>query len=536
MKHGTGPLLGLLALLLLGCAGGPGRTPSEPLPDANDIYDVTVDEISVDAVRVSFRYAYTGDQGADDVYVGVMSVMGADDSQLSRVQWPGHAAAAPGTGACTEIVQGDGTSLDGVAIRIVMYVSSKSGFREMLKKDFPFAKAWSSYPETAPEPLNALLLRNGECLDPTTGLDYLIVTRPLFEPVLAPFVEWKTSQGFRVGLVTVDWLADAFPGRHLAEKMKNGLHRIRETAGLPTMYVLLVGDTEIAPGTSEVDAVVSSYDLSQPWNVPTGFYRRIETDPPRSVLPSDAYFTEEKDWDPANTGVNPVANQASGAGAFEATLFLGRWPARRPGDVSVMFEKTRRLAPASRILFAEDAELADYSQADRCVAEPFAYPFGCYVGFHAARMNLFGPKAPWLVTDYRAVDRGRGDQATAYAAFVSAYDGIIDEVFHGTEHFIGMPGWDGLMLHDYPLLVSNSCSVSTFYQGSADSASEMLMKATHGPALFLEPPNQYLFLKGIREGRPAGEAFWRGGATYVYWPNPITFLGDPSLVVMRGPG
>jgi hypothetical protein len=25
----------------------------------------------------------------------------------------------------------------------------------------------------------------------------------------------------------------------------------------------------------------------------------------------------------------------------------------------------------------------------------------------------------------------------------------------------------------------------------------------HGPALFVEPPNQYLFLKGIRDGQPA---------------------------------
>jgi hypothetical protein len=83
------------------------------------------------------------------------------------------------------------------------------------------------------------------CLGST--IDYLIVTRPLFIEALTPFINWKSDQGYRVGVVTVEWLAGAYSGRHLAEQMKTGMHDLRQkAAGGGTLYVLLVGDTQVA--------------------------------------------------------------------------------------------------------------------------------------------------------------------------------------------------------------------------------------------------------------------------------------------------
>src|SRR5437762_2222796 len=69
-------------------------------------------------------------------------------------------------------------------------------------------------------PLDAVCF-NQQC--PKSSFNYLIVTRPAFLGSLNNFVTWKTSNGFRVGIVTVEWLNTTFIGRHMAERMKTGM-------------------------------------------------------------------------------------------------------------------------------------------------------------------------------------------------------------------------------------------------------------------------------------------------------------------------
>jgi hypothetical protein len=86
--------------------------------------------------------------------------------------------------------------------------------------------------------------------------------------------------------------------------MKAGMQDLHRRTHL--RYVLLVGDTVVYPSDNwaySASALLNSYDLSDPFNVPTGFYRRVNTDPPGEVLASDAYFVEDRDWDVDNTGL-----------------------------------------------------------------------------------------------------------------------------------------------------------------------------------------------------------------------------------------
>jgi hypothetical protein len=195
-----------------------------------------------------------------------------------------------------------------------------------------------------------LVCRDETCLQEGMVMDYLVVTRPLFEAALIPFINWKTEQGFHVGLATVDWLDSAYLRRHLAEKMKAGMHDMRKRTGV--VYVLLVGDTAIPTEDFRVEAVLYSYKLTTKYNVPTGFYRKTNDDLPGEVLPSDAYFVEDRDWDPENTGLNPRPDDMeSGEGTLQADLYLGRWSVRKPVDIAPIFEKTKQAGIAAQIFF-----------------------------------------------------------------------------------------------------------------------------------------------------------------------------------------
>jgi hypothetical protein len=83
----------------------------------------------------------------------------------------------------------------------------------------------------------------------------------------------------------------------------------------------------------------------------------------------------------------------------------------------------------------------------------------------------------------------------------------------------------------FPLLEIESCSVFSFYARSGDSFAEELRKSPSGPAVLTISPAPVPYWDVLRNGETLGKALWRSGATYVYWPNPMGLLGDPSLVL-----
>lgn len=403
----------------------------------------------------------------------------------------------------------------------------------------PTPIAPSPYPsrQAAPSPTPAsLVCRNESCQEPGFMFDYLIVTRPLFEDALTPFIAWKTSKGYRVGLITVEWIDASFPGRHLAERIKTGLHTLRRQDGV--VYVLLVGDTTISEKRFDIELVMESYTLRLPWNVPTGFYRRIALDPPGEVLPSDSYFVEDRDWDPQNTGLNPVPDQKVGEGTLDATLFIGRWPVRLPQDLAPIIAKTIAAAPVSNILFTSDNSL-DADGQRSCPVYPPApnNRFFCYLDtFATARTLFYEGNAPWLQTDTLFIDTAKPGAVQGLLEKLNTANGVVFASYHG-----GLDCWLLAADHCYraneikfsnifPLLEIESCNVFSFYARSGDSFAEQLLKSPTGPAVLTISPASVPFLEVLRNGETIGKALWRSGATYVYWPNPMELLGDPSLV------
>ncbi len=377
----------------------------------------------------------------------------------------------------------------------------------------------------------------------SVAFDYLLVTRPIFVESLREFVEWKTSLGFRVGLVTVEWLDQTFEGRHMAERMKTGMHFLRQQSGV--RYVLLVGDTSIANFDFSISATLESYSLDEPWNVPTGYYRRLASDPVNEILPSDVYFVEDRDWDANGVGATPITNDENGGGSLDATLFVGRWALRSPEEIEPIVAKTMSVTRTDRVLFTVDQSLLPLEPAcpdewpplDNPEAPPPPFKeFFCYLDTMIKARSVFDASA-WLTSTYQPTEiNDEAESATARSMLLDS-EGAVVISYHG--------GHDCMMLDSrgcesatnwpfknvFTLLEAESCIIATFYFADSDSLGEILLKRGTGPALVTQAPNPYLFLVRLRKGESVGEALWRSAEAYLYWPNPIMLLGDPSLPV-----
>ncbi|MFZ5859050.1 MAG: C25 family cysteine peptidase [Chloroflexota bacterium] len=388
------------------------------------------------------------------------------------------------------------------------------------------------------------MCENEACLANGLQLEYLIVTRPMFIETLKPFMDWKSGHGFRVGLVTVEWLDANYTGRHLAEKMKTGMQDLHKKTGL--RYVLLVGDTVVNAGDNwayTASNLLNSYDLSNPFNVPTGFYRRVNTDPPMEVLASDAYFVEDRDWDPDNTGLNPRPdNMESSEGTLQAALYLGRWPVRTADEIGIIFEKTKAVTPASSVFFTADNTLVQENQTPCIGWPPGEYgKMGCYQDVMVTGFKqFFGSKAPWLDSKTLFVDINENSQATALMEEIRANTGVMYLSYHGNLDCLGVQGGDCTPASNFtfesnfPLLDIQACLVANFTYPSR-SFMELVLLSPTGPAVVSQSPNPVLFFRDLRDGKTVGEAFWSEGSVWVYWPNPILLLGDPSLQVLVTP-
>jgi hypothetical protein len=356
-----------------------------------------------------------------------------------------------------------------------------------------------------------------------------------------PFIEWKTKKGFYVGLVTVEWLNATYPGRHLAEKMKIGFHALRRHPD--SFYILLVGDTEIGPELVPVDDVLDSYTLLEDYNVPTGYYRRVNSDPDKVVKPSDAYFVEERDWDPGGTTLNPRPdNMETGDGKLNADVYLGRWPVRYPSEVTNLTVKTMAVTISNHIFFSSDRALSD-GVTTICPSwpPPPNYEFHCYIDpMVTARHRFFELHAPHIITESMFVDLDDPAESSRFLRRFLTNQDVMVINYHG--HYACLmiqsdcvAGSRIRFKYVFPLLEGESCLIGTFYYDGGASVSESILLSKTGPAIFTQSPNPTLFLRDLRDGKSVGEAFWGTASTYLYWPNPIIFLGDPSLVVFSGP-
>ena len=83
------------------------------------------------------------------------------------------------------------------------------------------------------------------------GTNYTIITSDAFLPVLSDFIDWKTSLGFKVQVVTVNDILSTYAGRDNPEKIRSFI-KAAYTEN-ETEYFLLIGDCDIVPVREVVD-------------------------------------------------------------------------------------------------------------------------------------------------------------------------------------------------------------------------------------------------------------------------------------------
>ncbi|MEO0071821.1 MAG: C25 family cysteine peptidase [candidate division WOR-3 bacterium] len=98
-----------------------------------------------------------------------------------------------------------------------------------------------------------------------TECNYLIITVDSYLSAFEPLVRWRTKQGYRGEITTINTIALSYPGRDIQEKMRNAIKDYYQNRGL--IFVVLGGDSQLVePRIARV--VASSYT----GNIPCDLY------------------------------------------------------------------------------------------------------------------------------------------------------------------------------------------------------------------------------------------------------------------------
>lgn len=398
------------------------------------------------------------------------------------------------------------------------------------------------------KPSRNLICFDSECLYTDEVFDFLIVTRPMFVNALSAFIDWKVENGFNVGLLTVDFIAGNFNGENTALKIRNAMHSLRRTNNIS--YVLLVGDTYIAPGENvgfvTEETILDSYSLNLPWNVPMMYYDRTGTEN-TDVIPSDLPYTNTVDW------LNPpIVNSHSHELNFIADLYVGRWPIRTADEVEQITKKTRDVGIIEKLILIYDNSFGDLtSMPPLCEEWPppsSGREFFCYnAPYSVIRKKLFDKRIDYDLISVNVSDPVEAANARRVILSTKPNIALIEE-FHGGRHVLRTGSTEELkiMIDDieefegiFPMFDAKSCLIGSHYMdlslywqsvfNTTDCIAEVMLKSSKGPAFFVQIPNEYYFYRSLLEGKSIGESYYSGTDVYIYGPNPFYLFGDPSL-------
>ncbi|MEK9152168.1 MAG: C25 family cysteine peptidase, partial [Patescibacteria group bacterium] len=372
--------------------------------------------------------------------------------------------------------------------------------------------------------------------------NFTIITRPMFVSALQPFVAWKQGQGLSVGIVTADYLDGAITGANVSAKIKNYIQQ-KTSVG---KYFLLVGTTRVKAGfkfdvqsSQEILTNIDGmYDLSKPWNVPSGyvFLNSEGSGSTGSMMLSDLYYSDPTNWDQDGNGVNDAKNWGE---KFGLTAMIGRWPTMTADEVTSIAAKTMQVQAVTKIEhWVNDTWKPSYYDEpglSYCDSLPqFWLDKGAVDVFCSMRRFILPER--YHLTFVAAADAAAGN--SEFVNFFTATDRIVYANFHGSHNSIeGLTSREvGNFTHIIPLYMPQSCSMVHYYlTSSEDALSSALMNAAKGPAAVVVPPNNFVFLKGLSEGKTIGEAFYPREATWQLNRWYVTLFGDPSLRVYDAP-
>jgi hypothetical protein len=111
-----------------------------------------------------------------------------------------------------------------------------------------------------------------------SGFEYVVVTGAGLDTVFQRLADWKTEKGVPAVVRPVDWVYANYPGRDMAEQLRNYLKTLPDSG---TKYVLLAGDVDVVPFRK-------AFAMACEWGAM----------PREDSLPCDLYFADlDGSWD-----------------------------------------------------------------------------------------------------------------------------------------------------------------------------------------------------------------------------------------------
>lgn len=345
---------------------------------------------------------------------------------------------------------------------------------------------------------------------------FLIVTRPLFESVLPTYCDWKHTMGFEVYSVTAEWIDANIEGADLRVKIRNCIRYYYHHRGVK--YALLIGDSrDIPESDDEADEYLEppEPDLSEPWNLPAGYYRWDCWDDPQY---STLYYADLNDK--IHYGIDEYCYDG------DYQVCAGIVPVRTAAELSAYLNKTMNYDFTKKMTFI--------------------YTSSLYNNIMMANFQAIQNLAPDDVTIENFVYDNSAAAIEIYEKLFGR-EGVIVESGHGDidRFIIGSKAiWDtDITKAEYinPLMITMSCLVQAFYRGKC--LDETYLRAEKGPVTIIDSPpcsdpaseeitpQEQGFWQDLFDGKSLGRAFY--DHCHGAYKNPMHLFGDPSLVIIR---
>jgi hypothetical protein len=371
----------------------------------------------------------------------------------------------------------------------------------------------------------AMMKQNQDCKP--NPIDYLIITRPMFATCnpLLDFIQWKEQLGFKVGLLTVEWIDANYAGIHLAAKIKAAA--LDYYAGVRAQYILIVGDTEEDMPESTVGwyEPTEMYDLTKLWNVPTGAVLEGSW-----MTFSDSYYADSDPW-PLDSDGHPHLTFPC---YLDFDVPVGRFSVRDPNEIVNIVAKSKTFTPASSVIRVVDATFA--APSDPCTSWPppagdLASELACYC---TAPYSIQRALADTGISFTERICHINDPSEYALAQnLILNSNSITEVVTHGghRDNFFLPLSVVGGFTTIFPLYVASSCLINTFHWLGPDSMTETMLKCAKGPVAAAAAKNWYYFYKALGEGKPVGQAVYNKEKIGYPGIGQMDLLGDPSLVL-----
>lgn len=183
--------------------------------------------------------------------------------------------------------------------------------------------------------------------------DYLIVSRPLFETTIKPFIERKKIEGHVVTYINLEELLDCeLEGRDIPEKIRNYLKNNTNTTKLK--YVLFVGNPRpimknFTPLISKPEETLTK-TLVHGWEMPIRYVYNPDEGwaLPYKMLATDHYYsTLSGSWDDDNDDIfgEYLEKEKKYEFSIDPQLYIGRVPVISAEDLKNWIEKTLNWKP-----------------------------------------------------------------------------------------------------------------------------------------------------------------------------------------------